>query len=433
MIMKWLLMGVSFLLCFGSIGWAGGTAWGNVVKVTGNKGSWVLTVNGQPYYIKGAGVAHATSDDKGVDFLKLAQAMGANTVRNWGVGQWGKDYLDRAHAYGLMVDAGFWLNPAYPDGTCSYLTDRVYMEEMRQQVLTYVKEYQDHPAVLAWNIGNETIYWTKDEKERIGFCTFLEKLIQEVHQIDPDHPVIYTSAYTTDAEYIFKYVPSLDILGINVYGAVEQTHRVLKAKQNIPFIFTEVGPPGPWDLPKDARGRPLELTDQEKASAYEQQARAVFEHKGYNLGGFAFTLGETTQTALTWWNVNFGETSKLSYIKLRDVYTGKVDDAHRPFIKSLSLSKEDGIYPGEEIRLSVDVQGASKDVVYAYMVSTEVDSDLVENPNKRIMLKFDNNGNTASVRVPSTPGIYRVYGIISDPVRKYSSTLSRTMRVVGKD
>lgn len=402
---------------------------GNQVKVIGDKGQWILTVNNQPFYIKGIGVGHVFSEDKKTDFLKLAQEMGANTVRTWGADQATKEYLDQAHSYGLLVDVGFWLNPVYANGQCSYLTDVAYREDVRRQVLDYVKKNRNHPAILAWNIGNETIYWTKDEKERIGFCQFLEELVQEVHKIDPHHPVLYASAYITDAEYILKFVPSLDILGVNVYGAVRQTHAQLVSKQKIPIVFTEFGPPGPWAFPVDMNQRPHELTDKQKADFYEQEGKAVFESKGYNLGGFVFSLGETSQISLTWWNVNAGGTRKLSYVKLRELYTGISDGLLYPFIRNLSLSKEKMIHPGEDIQVTVDVSGEDKDISYAYMASTDIDSELVENPNERIYLRWDAQGNKATVKAPLTPGIYRLYAVIYDSKKNYASTLSRTILV----
>ncbi len=404
---------------------------GNMVEVAGEKGSWTLTVNGRPFYIKGVGVGHALSRDRKVDLLQLAKELGANTVRTWGASQGTRDYLDRAWSYGLLVDAGLWLNPVSTDGTGSYLTDSAYVEEVRGSVLNYVRDNRDHPAVLAWNIGNETIYWTKDEKERVGFCLFLEKLIREVHRADPYHPVIYTSAFTVDAAYIAQYVPSLDILGVNVYGGVQQTHLELRAGQKIPLVFTEFGPVGPWDLPKDGNQRPQELTDRQKAWFYEKEARAVSRNKGYNLGGFAFYLGETSQISLTWWNLNHGDTRKLSYIKLQDLYRGAGDQGQYPFIKNMSLSKSAALSPGEEVRIEIEVSRESENIAYAYLASTEIDSDLVEDPNDRIPLSADADGCKAVIKAPDNPGLYRIYAVLSDRDNRYTSTLSRTIRVQG--
>src|SRR3989338_2319523 len=161
-----------------------------------------------------------------VDYLKLAKDMGANVVRTWGIDQGNAQYLKKANQYGLYVNAGIWLNPVYADGRCSYIMDVEYKKEVRRQTLEYVKRNMNDPAVLFWNVGNETIYWTNKEEERVFFCLFLERLIQEVHALDPHHPVIYTSSYATAVPYIKKYVPSLNILGINAYGGFESLHQV---------------------------------------------------------------------------------------------------------------------------------------------------------------------------------------------------------------
>ena len=60
---------------------------GNVVKIEGTKGNWILTVNGKPLALKGVGVGRAMGREGKVDYLKLAKDMGANVVRTWGIDQ----------------------------------------------------------------------------------------------------------------------------------------------------------------------------------------------------------------------------------------------------------------------------------------------------------------------------------------------------------
>ena len=216
---------------------------GNVVKVIGSKGNWQLTVNGEVFRIKGAGVGRAVGKD-GSDFLKMARDMGANTVRTWGVNQGNQQYLDTAQKYGLKVDAGIWLN-AIPTGSKQSYLDKRFLAKTRKEILKYVSKYKDHSAIIFWNIGNEVIFFTKSEEERVAFCQFLESVIQEVHMIDSNHPVIYTSAATNDTGYIKKYVPSVDLIGINTYGGIEKIHQDLTAMFDIPYLVTEFGSLGP--------------------------------------------------------------------------------------------------------------------------------------------------------------------------------------------
>ncbi len=55
---------------------------GSVVKVTGGQGAWQLTVNGQPYQVKGLTWGPSVADaDK---YMPDLQSMGVNTIRTWG-------------------------------------------------------------------------------------------------------------------------------------------------------------------------------------------------------------------------------------------------------------------------------------------------------------------------------------------------------------
>ncbi|MDD4878889.1 MAG: glycoside hydrolase family 2 TIM barrel-domain containing protein, partial [Candidatus Omnitrophica bacterium] len=245
-----LIVFILFLFAAPCFGEDTAAAPGSVVKVTGKKGSWSLEVNGKAFYIKGAGVGKMTGLG-GANYLKMAQELGANAVRTWGTDQGTQEYFDTALKYGLMVDAGIWLNYAKKGTEYSYIGDNEYKRKKRQEITDYVNKFKGHPALLMWNIGNEAIFFTKDEEERAALAKFLGETVQMVHKLDPDHPVIYTSADTTALPYIQQYVPGLDIFGMNIYGSVRISHgKWDKSGLDMPYCVTEYGPHGPWDVKK---------------------------------------------------------------------------------------------------------------------------------------------------------------------------------------
>ncbi len=153
--------------CFGD-GLVGTTdAVPTIVKVTGKKGSWNLEVNGKPFYIKGVGVGKQAGIG-GADYLKMAQELGANAVRTWGTDQGTQEYFDTALKYGLMVDAGIWINYAKKGTEYSYIGDNEYKKNKTQEITDYVNKFKSHPALLMWTIGNDALFFTKDEEERIA-------------------------------------------------------------------------------------------------------------------------------------------------------------------------------------------------------------------------------------------------------------------------
>ena len=91
-----------------------------MVKVVHGVGGYKLVVNGQPFYVQGAGVGEM-SGKKGENYLVLAKELGANAVRTWGTDQGTKKYLDEANRLGLYVDAGIWINFVDAKQGISYL------------------------------------------------------------------------------------------------------------------------------------------------------------------------------------------------------------------------------------------------------------------------------------------------------------------------
>ena len=77
----------------------------SVVKVSGTQGNWQLTLNGQPYYIKGLDygpdlkTTQSTTNAYAADLV----ATGANTTRTWGTGSTTANLLaavDKYNAHG---------------------------------------------------------------------------------------------------------------------------------------------------------------------------------------------------------------------------------------------------------------------------------------------------------------------------------------------
>ncbi len=401
------------------------------VEISGKKGSWRLLVNDKEFYIKGVGCGLAKGK-KGEDYLKLAKELGANSVRTWGVDQGNKYYLDKAEEYGLLVNAGIWLNLPKRSNV-SYKGESSYKEKIRKQVLDYIRKFKGHPAILMWNVGNEVLFFSQTESEKIAFCKFLESLIQDIKQIDPHHPVIYAAASYLNIKYLKEYVPSLDIVGMNNYASV----RLIQASWNaldfdIPYVVTEYGPYLPSDRPKDKNCKPKEMTDYQKASMYERYARQILEFKGFNLGGFVFHLGETTQESMTWWNLNEGNLKRHSYWSIYKIYTGDKPLFLPPRIKDMTISKVKNLHPGEIIDVNIEVKDAfRKNLSYEYKISTSYVGVLEYYVNEYLDIDVGGKGKRVKIEAPQKPGVYRLYCFVRDGKGNVSS-INKTISVAGR-
>ena len=384
------------------------------VTVVKDAQGWQLEVDGRPFFVKGVGCNRAEGE-KGEDYLGMARDMGANAVRTWGDAP--RSYLDRAEEDGLMVDLGIWLNPIR-GGTSESYTDPGHREGLKNMILAYVREMKDHPALLTWNIGNEVFAFTDDQDEKKAFGQFLEEIVKAVHQEDPNHPVVYSSPYTRDLPYLKEWVPDLDIVGVNVYGAFSPVASWLTHEHfDKPLLATEFGPLGGWDLNKDKNDVPYDPPDQLKASDYLSLWRQIEAVKGRSIGGFAFVLGDQrNQDSLTWCNINFGELKRQSYWTLYQSYTGKKPEFAAPKITQFEVENSTGAPSGSRISVKVTASAqAGQELKYSYFITGMANDPLIVEPPKYYPVELQEiSPGVAQLKVPDDPNIYRVYAAVSD-------------------
>ena len=213
-----------------------------VVRVEKAADGFTLTRDGKPYFIKGGG---------GDGPMKALADAGGNSVRTWGAEKAGA-VLDEAQKNGLTVTLGIWLGPRrhgfdYNDA------DQVakQLEEARKAVL----KYKDHPALLMWGLGNEMEGYDKGDDAAIWSA--VDSLAAEVKRLDPNHPTMTVVAEIGGdrVKNIHRLCPSIDVVGINSYGGAASIPKRYKAAGGEkPFVLTEYGPPGMWEIGQDRLG-----------------------------------------------------------------------------------------------------------------------------------------------------------------------------------
>ncbi|MBN2144829.1 MAG: hypothetical protein JW774_09425 [Candidatus Aureabacteria bacterium] len=386
-------------------------------RIKGEEGKWFLEVDQKPFELKGAGCGMATGED-GCDYFALAEEMGANTVRTWGIDQGNKTYLDEAEKHHLKVDAGIWFphcNKQRKQKVFSYINNTERLNSLEKETLDYVNKYKSHPAVIMWNLGNEVLFFTNEEEEKIAFCRFLENMVQKVKQADPDHPVLYTCAGSANMAYLKKYAPGLDMIGFNTYGGVEYLHEEWKRLEfSIPYLITEFGPTGPWDCPKDQFDKSIDQADYEKSFAYQLILEEAEQFKGSCLGLFAFHLGDTTQESLSWWNLTWGKHKRESFYTIQKFYTGRECKNKPPICTQVELNKY-LVKPGERMTAMITARDPGKArLSYDIRVSTAYENILEYKPNTIIPLKTTPRANKVEFEAPRKPDTYKVHALVFD-------------------
>ncbi|MFK0058489.1 discoidin domain-containing protein [Streptomyces werraensis] len=387
------------------------------VEVTGSQGNWQLTVGGQPYTVKGLTWGPAIADAP--KYLPDVKSMGVNTIRTWGTDDGTKPLLDSAAANGLKVVNGFWLQPGGGPGSggcVNYVTDTAYKNTMLTEFTKWVEAYRNHPATLMWNVGNESVLGLQNcysgaelEAQRNAYTGFVNDVAKKIHSIDPDHPVTSTDAWTGAWPYYQRNAPDLDLYSMNSYGDICGVREDWEqGGYTKPYLITEGGPAGEWEVPDDANGVPDEPTDVQKAEGYTKAWNCVTGHRGVALGATLFHYGTEHDFGGIWFNLLPDRLKRLSYYAVKRAYTATAgNDNTPPVVSALAVSPASSAPAGGEFTVRADVRDPDGDpITYKIFLSGNY-----ANGDKRLVeASWRSTGNgTFAVRAPEKLGVWKVY------------------------
>ena len=265
------------------------------VAIVNSNGKYTLLVNNEPFYIKGAGLSYG-------DISKLAK-NNANSFRTWttnnGVKS-GKEVLDEAYENGLMVAMG--INLAKERHGFDY-NNKLAVKKQYERIKKEVLELKDHPALLLWVIGNElNLKYTN-----IVMWDELNNISKMIHKIDPNHLTTTTLAGISQKEVtlIQEKCADLDILSIQMYGNLENLPQLIKKFDwKGPYIVSEWGATGHWQVPKTKWGAPIEENSSVKASKYLKRYNYGIKKDTLQcLGSYVFLWGQKQERTPTWYGM----------------------------------------------------------------------------------------------------------------------------------
>jgi hypothetical protein len=397
----------------------------SVVKITGTQGNWQLTLNGQPYYIKGLdyGPDLKTTQSTTNAYVADLVATGANTTRTWGTGSTTANLLTAVDKYNAHVVMGFWLNQNVNYCTASNLNTTL------NQIVNEVNNYKTDPGVLIWDIGNEVILQAQNyfsgttlQNDRVCYAQFVNQISQAIHAADPNHPTTSTDAWTGAWPYYATYSPDLDMLAVNSYGGICTVQSAWAAGPNNngvpytkPYIVTEFGPSGDWEVPNDSNGVPTEPTDLQKAASYPNAWACITGSNGngaagVSLGATAFIYGNKNDFGGVWFNDEYttSMTKRLSYYSQYQMYTGVASTANQPpACQSMTLSQTSNIPPGGTLTVTTDFVDPENDPMTFNIMLNE---KYINGNTSLSNAAFKQTGaQTFSVTAPTTAGVWKIY------------------------
>ncbi|MEV8376230.1 discoidin domain-containing protein [Kribbella sp. NPDC056861] len=407
---------------FQVLGSGGGTGPGpgtGTVRVAGSQGNWQLLVNNAPWQVKGLTWGPPASEAG--SRLPGLKAIGVNTVRTWGTDASSKPLFDAAAANGMRVIAGYWLQPGGGPGSggcANYVTDATYKANTLADIRRWTTEYKDNQGVLMWNVGNESVLGlqncysgTELEAQRIAYARFVNEATQAIHAIDSNHPVTSTDAWTGAWPYYKQYTPDLDLLAVNSYGNVCQVKQDwINGGYNKPYILTEAGPAGEWEVPNDVNGVPTEPTDIQKRDGYLQAWNCIVGHTGVALGATLFHYGVEDDFGAVWFNLTPGGLKRLSYYAVRQAFGGAGGGNTAPVITNMTLSRTTDVPAGGTITVNVNVSDPDGD---ALTHEFRVGGKYIDGSGALVGTPFTGTG-PFTVTVPERLGVWKLYDYVRD-------------------
>ena len=300
------------------------------VEIEKTAGGYQLLRGGEPYTVRGAGMV--------IDDIARFAASGGNSIRTWNTAQSGQDtraLLDKAHAHGVTVALGLPMRSERhgfdyddPDAVAAQLAF------MRGEVL----KYRDHPAVLAWVIGNELNH--SYENPRVYDA--VNDVAAMIDELDPYHPTTTaTSGFKPDVNAeILARAPALNFISFQMYGSIFRLpERLAEAGFDGPFMVTEWGTIGYWETEMTDWGAPVEVHSSDKADTFLRAYRDVLAPlDGQLLGSYAFYWGQKQERTPTWFGMLTEDGNLTEAVDaMQYAWTGEWPENRTPRVEAMLL------------------------------------------------------------------------------------------------
>lgn len=385
------------------------------VRVVKQGVGYRLLRGGQPYAIKGAG---------GDGPKALLAQCGGNSFRTWGVDNL-EPQMAEAQKLGLTVTAGLWLG--HKDNGFDYHNPQQVAAQY-QAAREAILRCRHAPSLLLWGIGNEMETGQGDDP---AVWKAVEQIAALAKKLDPDHPTMTVVAEIggSTVANINRECPDIDIIGINTYGGAPTIPQRYKSAGGVkPYVVTEFGPPGTWEMPKNAWGVAQEPTSTAKADQYRTSYQKAVAGQPLCLGAYAFTWGSKQEATATWFGMLLPDGSRLGPTDaLTALWTGTPPAHPCPVIQGLHLQGPERVEPGAMVQATLDTAATELSPLKAGNGALKVDwvlqadsvtyhtgggAEAVPPTFPDAIVRAERT--QADVRMPTGGGGYRLYAYVHD-------------------
>ncbi len=379
---------------------------------------WQLFRNNEPFFVMGAGLECGN--------MEALARSGGNALRTWRTDnrcRSGKNMLDEARENGLMVCLG--IEIARERHGFDY-SDTAAVNKQYEYARSQVIKYKDHPALLAWGIGNELNLHSKNPR----VWDAVNDIARMIHQIDPNHPVttMLAGAGRQDILTVTERCPEIDFLSFQLYGDIVNLPGYIRNSGYAgAYIVSEWGATGHWEVSQTRWGSPIEQTSHEKAMAFrDRYQKAIASQAGQCIGSFVFLWGQKQERTPTWYGMFLESGQQTEAVDVMQyMWTGQWPENRSPVLKNCMLDGKtmyDNIYlqPNQTYVATAEVEDPDRDpLTYRWEIIPEVPENLKSEggdyePRQPTVLSEVTQNGYLSFEAPVSAGAYRLFVYASD-------------------
>ena len=307
------------------------------VELRETDGKYRLYVNGEEFFVNGAGCEFGPCYN--------VSDFGGNSIRTWRTDngmQTGMEVLDEAWENGLMVMMG--LDVARERHGFDYDDEEAVAEQLerfRQEVL----ELKDHPALLGWGIGNELNLRYTNKK----VWDAVNDIARMIKEVDGNHvtTTMLAGIGKGEVDYIRENCPDIDFLSVQFYGdVVNLEQRLADAGYDGPYLITEWGATGHWEVERTEWDIPIEQTSTEKAEAIKYRyENVILEDSDNCMGSYVFLWGQKQERTPSWYGLFTEAGEKTEAINVMEyMWTGEWPENMAPRMHEFVIEDMGGRY-----------------------------------------------------------------------------------------
>jgi hypothetical protein len=251
-----------------------------------------------------------------------------------------------------------------------------------------------------------------------------------IHELDGNHPTttMLAGIGKPEVDYLNQINSDLDFLSIQMYGDIVNLEKRLRdAGYDGPYLVTEWGATGHWEVARTDWDVAIEQTSSEKADAIKHRYESVILKDEANcMGSFVFLWGQKQERTPTWYGLFTENGEKTEAIDMMyHLWNGEWPDNRTPRIINATLDGKERydnikLKKGAEYMASVNVADPDNDPLEIRWEILKESTDLLDGGDleDRPDALFSGNGEykdgTLNITIPSETGAYRLFLYVLD-------------------